>query len=177
MFPLAFTHSFEELKKWNRVEILFFFLTTRSISAGSTLVSSMNNVFLRVLSLTTWLSRDTFIHVRRNIISRCNRDVRFLYLSSAPDLFIVNSIIHPVRLTSSFVFTFKDSSQSRTTYSSKGDILPLMRYTIAMAVMATIVISSNNKIEDVRMNFCDYNEITKIAEVANINSDISLMST
>jgi len=47
-----------------------------------------------------------------------------------------------------------------------------MKYTIAMAVMATIVISSSNKIEDVRMNLCDYNGITKIAEVANTNSDL-----
>jgi len=70
-----------------------------------------------------------------------------------------------VRLTSSFVF--KDlrihlSLEHRT---------PL-KETSAMAVMATIVISSSNKIEDVRMNFCDYNGITKIAEVANTNSDL-----
>lgn len=90
-----------------------------------------------------------------------NRDLR---PGTAPD-----SIIHPVRLTSSFAFTLEDSSQPRVNnvFLSRRYHSPLTRHAIAIMVMTAIVIPSSDRIEDVRLDLRGYNGVTKIAGVAN----------
>lgn len=140
MFPFAFTHSFGELKRWNRVEILFFFfLTTTLIFAPS-----MNNVgAFFALFLWYFRPRSTKYHFARTATAN------YGFYGLAPRLIHLSLI----RLSILCVWLRRLRLRLRTTLkttprvnnvSSEGDIISPAneRHTMAMAVMATIVIPS-----------------------------------
>lgn len=166
MFPLAFTNFLSANWK-DGVEILFFLPTTGSTSSGTN-PRALPSITTRAIICAIFRSRF------RNITSRVQRprDLRFLRPGTAPDSVIVDSIIRPVRLTSSFAFTLEDSSRPRVgnEHSSQGDIvLPLMRRDSDGSGG-----DDRNSIElqdrGCRSGLLRGNGITKIARVANTSS-------